>query len=251
VSRGATARLFAAIDPPRDACERLAAWARSVAAGAPAIGARGSGRAMRVLEPGSLHLTLCFLGSRPTAEIDALAAALGSCAEPVGELSVGAPVWLPPRRPRALAVEIGDRDGRLAALQRMVARALAEASAWQPERRRFRAHVTVARVRDGAPGTQVALPPTPRLRFTPGALVLYRSWLAPAGAEYQEISAHRLDGPTPAGGADDAGQGPHSRISAPDSPSGASGHTSSLSSPDSVGAEPSSHSGSEPSSQEK
>jgi RNA 2',3'-cyclic 3'-phosphodiesterase len=204
---------------------------------------------MRVLDAHSLHLTLCFLGSRPVAEIDALAAALGACAAPVGELSVGAPLWLPPRRPRALAVEIGDREGDLARVQGAVAHALAGASGWQPERRRFRAHVTVARVREGVAGAHAMLPATPRLTFTPGALVLYRSWLAPTGAEYQPIAVRELAALAPVGGGEAAG-GRHSRPSASDSPPEAGWQTSVEPSLESTGAMPPSHSGSEPSSQE-
>jgi len=147
---------------------------------------------MRVLEARSLHLTLCFLGNRPVTEIDALPGALAACAEPVGELSVGAPLWLPPRRPRSLAVEIGDRDGRLDRLQRSLVDALAGASGWEPERRRFRAHVTVARVRDMIAGAHDLLPATPRLSFTPDVLALYRSRLAPTGAEYEALATCRL-----------------------------------------------------------
>jgi RNA 2',3'-cyclic 3'-phosphodiesterase len=201
MSRPATARLFAALDPPPQACERLAAWARAVASGAGVAHAgSGPGRAMRVLEPRSLHLTLCFLGSRPVAEIEALSLAIEACEQEVGELSVGAPLWLPPRRPRALAVEVHDREGRLADLQRSLAAALARASGWEPERRRFRAHVTLARVRQGEGEASAPLPATPQLRFAPLRLALYRSWLAPAGAEYERLAARELADPTPAGG---------------------------------------------------
>ncbi|HLL93048.1 MAG TPA: RNA 2',3'-cyclic phosphodiesterase [Solirubrobacteraceae bacterium] len=193
MSRGATARLFVALDPPQEVCEELAAWARSVASGSGARPtARHDGRPMRVLEARSLHLTLCFLGNRPVTEIDALPGALAACAEPVGELSVGAPLWLPSRRPRSLAVEIGDRDGRLDRLQRSLVDALAGASGWEPERRRFRAHVTVARVRDMIAGAHDLLPATPRLSFTPDVLALYRSRLAPTGAEYEALATCRL-----------------------------------------------------------
>ena len=52
-------------------------------------------------------------------EIDALAAVPLATETEVGELSVGAPLWLPPRRPRNLAVEIhDDPDGGLERLQR-------------------------------------------------------------------------------------------------------------------------------------
>jgi len=198
VSHGATARLFVALDPPQQACAQLAAWARSVAGAVRAQELGGSDPSkpgIRALQADALHLTLCFLGARPVGEIDALAAALPACAAPVGELRVGAPLLLPPRRPRALAVEIHDAHGELARLQALSARSLSEASGWEPdERRGLRAHVTVARMRAGIRRTQMEQPlaPTPALCFTPRRLVLYRSWLAPSGASYETVASCEL-----------------------------------------------------------
>jgi len=110
---------------------------------------------------------------------------------------VGAPLWLPRRRPRSLAVEIHDRSGEFARVQERVSGGLASVSAWRPERRRFRPHVTLARVRRGAAGgrwpttgsgREQPLPATPQLSFTPEAIVLYRSWLAPEGATYEALA---------------------------------------------------------------
>jgi 2'-5' RNA ligase len=199
MTRGATARLFVAVDPPAAVCEELEAWARLAAAAVRAdelddLHHRPAGpRAVRVLAPELLHVTLCFLGARPASELPALAAAVEACAGGIGELSIGAPLWLPPRRPRALAVEIADPDGRLAELHAELSRALAGASSWEPERRRFRAHLTVARVRGRARvGGADGLPPTPDARFTPGSLTLYRSHLSPAGAAYEAVASWTL-----------------------------------------------------------
>jgi len=198
MTRGATARLFVALDPPLGVREELGAWARSAASGWGSRTAKRPDGEVRVLSAESLHLTLCFLGSRPVAEIEALSSALGSCARPIGELSVGAPVWLPPRRPRALAVEVHDRDDELAGLHREVVLALAGASDWDPDRSKnaqqhFRAHVTVARLRHGVADACGALgmplPATPQLRFTPESIVLYRSWLEPSGATYEAVAS--------------------------------------------------------------
>jgi RNA 2',3'-cyclic 3'-phosphodiesterase len=212
MSRGATARLFVAVDPPAPACEQLVEWVRVVAATARAAG--GSRGSLRLLDAQSLHLTLCFLGSRPVGEIEALAAALAPCAEHACELSVGAPLWLPPGRPHALAVEIHDHDGELRRVQEHVSDVLCDASSWRPEPRRFRAHITLARVRggslagrharNGSAGAaadrsrsgraprELALPPTPLLSFTPETIVLYRSWLAPEGATYEALASSGL-----------------------------------------------------------
>jgi 2'-5' RNA ligase len=200
MSRGATARLFVAVDPPARVREELSDWARRVAVVMRAAGA--SRGALRLLDADSLHLTLCFLGSRPVAEIEALAGAVGTCTEPACELSVGAPLWLPPRRPNALAVEIHDRDGGLARVQEQISHALVGASGWESQRRRFRPHVTLARVRGGAAGMRRArqersrpeqpLPATPQLDFTAPQIVLYRSWLAPEGASYEALARGEL-----------------------------------------------------------
>jgi len=210
VPHGATARLFVALDPPAQARRALAGWARA-AAGAIAGPSTGQGRgAMRLLDAEQLHLTLCFLGARPVEEIGALAAALEGCEAHVGELSLGGPLWLPPRHPRALAVAVGNPDGTLERLAHSVAVALAAAGGWEPERRRFRAHITVARLPGGGrsprrgaerPGP---LPPTPALCFLPGSMSLYRSWLEPSGAIHEPLLSWSLQQPqlssTPAKG---------------------------------------------------
>jgi 2'-5' RNA ligase len=197
MSRGASARLFVAVDPPLHVREELGDWARRVA-----VEARSRG-GLRVLAASSLHLTLCFIGSRPVGEIDALTAAIGGCDEHACELSVGAPLWLPPRRPRALAVEVNDRGGELARVHARVSGALSSVSGWQPERRRFKPHITLIRVGRGAFGTtghsgsdrarrEQPLPATPWLSFVPEAIVLYRSWLAPDGASYEALARSEL-----------------------------------------------------------
>ncbi len=192
--RSATARLFLAIDPPAHVREALAAWARA-AVGLGRGRRYGAVRPPRPLDAELLHLTLCFLGERPVTEIEQIAALLGDGARTVGELSVGAPLWLPPRRPRVLAVEVHDPAGDLARLHGSLTRALAEGIGWEPEGRRpqrFRPHVTLARMREDAAPRERELPPTPALAFAPEEVVLYRSWLAPDGASYEELASATL-----------------------------------------------------------
>lgn len=197
MARGATARLFVAADPPLAVREALAEWARETTAEWGAWNPRRSRRTARVLKGEALHLTLCFLGSRPPGEIAELASAVGACAEHVGELALGAPLWLPPRRPRALAVEVHDHGGRLTALQASLTRALSQVSGWEPERRRFRPHITLVRMGMGvAPrgGERPLLAATPQRRFAPESIVLYRSLPTPGGSIYEPLARCDLGG---------------------------------------------------------
>jgi 2'-5' RNA ligase len=213
--RSSSARLFVAVDPPVEVRGALAAWARTAARRARSgsrAGHTGAG-ALRLLDAELLHVTVCFLGERSLQEVDAIAAELEACERPAVELSLGAPLWLPPRRPRALAVELHDERGTLAAIHaqvhgrlatdppertaggEVVRSARAAGSTRRPGRRphRFRPHVTVARMRpDNAPHKR-ALPPTPARAFAPPELILYRSWLSPEGASYERLSAFPLE----------------------------------------------------------
>ncbi len=193
MTRGATARLFVAADLPAPVRAELARWARTAA-----LNSRPTGGRLRLLDPELLHVTLCFLGERPTGRIESVARSLASvCPAPVGELSLGAPLWLPKRRPHALAVELrDDAEGALGALRDALVRALAATCDLAPERRRFRPHVTVARLRPrDAPGER-GLPATPPLSFSPQSVTLYRSWLTPTEAVYEGLATHALVAPS-------------------------------------------------------
>lgn len=175
-------RLFVAAEPPEAARDELVRWGRR---------AIGRGGTSRLLASELLHVTLCFLGEQPPAAVADVADVLTAMVEPffaVQELHVGAPAWLPPRRPRVLAVEVGDPEGTLLALHDSLARELATSLVWQPRHERFRPHITLARMRAGAERAR-ELPPTPPLRFTPTALTLFRSELDPQGALYTPLAS--------------------------------------------------------------
>lgn len=210
--RAPSARLFVAVDPPERVALELAAWARSAAREQRTRG-NSEQQALRVLDPELLHVTVSFLGNRAVDEIPALVDQLAMCERAPVELSLGAPLWLPPRRPRALAVELHDKDGVLARIHAGVTSRLEPAEeeplAQTRERRsanvkprRFHPHITVARMRADSRGRgsrgpssehgERLLGPTPALSFAPAELVLYRSWLSPEGASYEALSAFAL-----------------------------------------------------------
>ena len=173
-----TERLFVALDLPAAARAALAAF-------------RDDGADPKLWRPvadEALHVTLAFLGHRPPGEADAVAAVLRGCAGPAADLALGAALLLPPRRARVLCAEVQDRAGALGALQARVSAGLAAAGLYEPERRPFRPHATVARLRAGARAPRTAPPDGPEpVAFAGEALTLYRSRLARAGARYEPL----------------------------------------------------------------
>jgi 2'-5' RNA ligase len=168
-------RLFVALELPADVRSALASWAAGVA---PAQ--------VRVLEADSLHVTLCFLGWRAAREVDDVAAACTLVAgSGEASLALRGGLWLPPRRPRVLAVGMEDVGNGLAGAQAKLSERLAQGGWYQPERRAFLPHVTVARVRRDVRLRAAALPPVPSLAFAGTHVVLYRSRLGPSGARYE------------------------------------------------------------------
>jgi RNA 2',3'-cyclic 3'-phosphodiesterase len=173
-----SARLFAALDLPAPARDALGAFGRAAA---------DDDFALRAVRDDGLHVTLAFLGHRSLDDIDPAREAVRAVAAPVPDLALGEVLWLSPRRPHVLTVEVVDPAGALVALQARVVEALAEAVGFEPERRRFRPHVTVARVRHGAAPRRRGLPEAPSASFAGEALTLYRSWLGRGPARYEPL----------------------------------------------------------------
>jgi RNA 2',3'-cyclic 3'-phosphodiesterase len=179
-----SARLFAALELPERARSRLAAFGRAAAEG---------DRALRAVGEEALHVTLAFLGDRAEDDVSAARSAVrGLAGSPAPALALGEVLWLPARSPHVLTVEVVEGEGVLAALQADVAGRLAQALDWEPEGRRFRPHITVARVRRGGRPRTRALPEGPRASFAGEAVVLYRSHLGEGPARYEALERASL-----------------------------------------------------------
>jgi len=170
-------RLFVAVDLPRDVRGALAAWA-----------ARAAPDGVRLVPEENLHLTLAFLGSRSKAQAVAVGALLPGVAEPLGELRSAGALWLSPRRPTVLTVALS-LTPQLQALRTAVSEALSTSVGYEPDRRRFRPHVTVGRVARGMRISNAELPPAPALTFGADALTLYRSYPGPGGSRYEPLAS--------------------------------------------------------------
>jgi 2'-5' RNA ligase len=184
-ARDERVRLFVALELPEDARRALVRWRAEALGDAPGV---------RLLSPEHLHATLCFLGWRQLGDIEEIWRACGAlAAHQAAELRLGEAVWLPSRRPRVLAVELLDPEEGLLRAQSALSDAL-EARGWyRPEKRPFFAHVTVARVARGGRPRPRDLPPPPPLDLRGSQLTLYRSRLAPSGAQYEPLHTIELE----------------------------------------------------------
>jgi RNA 2',3'-cyclic 3'-phosphodiesterase len=181
----AKARLFVALDLPDPVREAIADWQAEALAALPEL---------RAVKPEALHVTLCFLGWRDPGESEGIGEAAVAVAAAVPDLGLGAPAWLPRRRPRVLALEMDDAGGACASLQAAVSAALLHGAWLEPEERPFFPHVTVGRVR-GGPRRDLhkrALHAPAPLRFSGAAVTLYRSRPTAAGATYEPLARAAL-----------------------------------------------------------
>jgi 2'-5' RNA ligase len=183
------ARLFVGLDLPDSARSALVQWRATHLSDV-------AGARLRLIKPVALHVTLCFLGGQAVADIDPIAAACDTAASHAAvELSLSAPVWLPARRPRAIAVKLVDARHRLPGLQRAISHTLQAGGWYEPEARPFLAHVTVARVGKSERVRASPLPSPPSGAVVCSAITLYRSHLGPGGARYEPLHTVQLTDP--------------------------------------------------------
>ncbi|HSD24770.1 MAG TPA: RNA 2',3'-cyclic phosphodiesterase [Solirubrobacterales bacterium] len=185
------ARLFVALDLPDDVRAGIVDWQRTAL----------SDPALRIVRPEALHVTLVFLGyqaekdakaiAKQAFDVDARAPAVELLAEPVGV----------PRGKRPRLIALAANSDETVALQKQVEERLVEARFYEPEKRPFWPHLTVARVKPEAPksrkpallrNTPHPLPEHMFRFFRPTRLVLFKSHLRRTGAEYESLAELEL-----------------------------------------------------------
>ena len=185
------ARLFVALDLPDQVREGIVAWQ----------GREIADPVLRPVKPESLHMTLVFLGYHPEKAIERIAeAALGIEARAPEIRLEPEPVGVPRgKRPRLFALDAPSEEA--VRVQSEVERRLVVGRFYEPEKRPFWPHLTVARVKPEKRGSPkpalVESPPgpLPEQLFRPFSalrLTLYRSHLRPQGAEYIPIAVKDL-----------------------------------------------------------
>jgi 2'-5' RNA ligase len=187
-------RSFIAIDLPQKTRENLAAIQDQL---------RQSQAGVRWVKPGSIHLTLKFLGNILPEQVDEIAAAVAQLVRdepPITLCAAGLGAFPSPRKPRVIWVGFRGEVDRLANIQAGLEKAL-EPLGFARETRGFRPHLTIGRVKDRR-RLQSLIEAMSSLElpefnsFDGNEIILYKSDLRPTGAIYTKL--HRMPLAAPA-----------------------------------------------------
>ena len=148
---------------------------------------------LRLLGPDQLHVTLAFIGEvEPSAAAEAAAVVATVPSGCGGEARLADCLLLPsPARARVIALAVDDAAGVFAGLYERVMSGLEAAAVMRREKRPFRPHLTIARLR-----MPTALQPKAQCESAPypvSSVCLYRSELSREGARYTVLTRTTLE----------------------------------------------------------
>ena len=168
-------RLFCALRLPEEMVDALVRWQEDVFARVGRI---------RLLRREQLHITLAFLGSRPSAELEPIAAALTEAAAGREPPLLGVRGYRETRSVGMLVCD--DEDGAASTLAADLHERLEHLGVYERERREWLPHITVIRFRE-RPRVQ---PPLPELgSIVTSEAAVYMSVLRPSGAQYSILES--------------------------------------------------------------
>ena len=176
----AAIRLFCALRLPDDVLDGLVGWGRG------AIPARSG---VRPVVRANLHVTLAFLGRRPSGDVPGVAGALREAA---AEARLPRFEVVRYRETRSVGMLVlADEGERATALANDLHGRLERLGVYERERRPWLPHLTVVRFRERARLT----PTLPELGpFGPSDTALYHSVLRSTGAQYEALETFALGG---------------------------------------------------------
>jgi len=192
-SAGKNIRAFLAIEPPEEILQAVIRLQEK-------LKWEISGK-LSWTRPGGQHLTLKFFGDVSAEEVDSIGQSVRNCLQPGWALNLkieklGA--FPNAHKPRVLWCGTSGDVEKLAALQKQLEADFAGIG-FPEEDRPFRAHLTLARIRDprGLPGMGEVLQKYHAVsagEFIVKELVLFQSRLTPQGAIYTRLAAFPLAG---------------------------------------------------------
>lgn len=188
-------RSFIAIELPEETRQQLAAIQEQL---------KRSRAGVRWVKPGSIHLTLKFLGNILPEQVEEIAAAASQVVvdePPVSLCVAGLGAFPSQRKPRVIWVGLGGEVERLASIQARLEKAL-ETLGFAREGRGFRPHLTIGRVKDrhrlqGLIQAVSTLELPEFNSFDADEIILYKSDLRPTGAIYTKLHRMPLAAPAP------------------------------------------------------
>ena len=188
-------RSFIAIDLPEETRQKLVVIQEQL---------KQSRSGVRWVKPSSIHLTLKFLGNILPIQVDDIAAAVAQLVRDEPPITLGAGglgVFPSQRKPRVIWVGLRGEVDRLANIHAGLERAL-ETLGFAPERRGFRPHLTIGRVKDRHHlQSLIEAMSTMELpefnSFDADEIILYKSDLRPTGAIYTKLHRMPLAAPAP------------------------------------------------------
>jgi RNA 2',3'-cyclic 3'-phosphodiesterase len=170
-------RLFLALRLPDDVLDEIERWQGEQL---PSV---------RVVAREHLHVTLAFLGPRPSGELDAIVGALRAAAADAGEIRLTAVRYRETRSVGMLVLE--DEGGNATRLAGDLHERLERLGVYRREGRPWLPHLTVARWRERP---RLHPEPPPRRTFVPSDAAAYLSRLHPGGARYEVLESVALGG---------------------------------------------------------
>ena len=143
---------------------------------------------VRLLSPEQWHVTLAFIGEVSAAKAETARMVVEELPPGMGgEAAIEGFLMLPSAaRARVVTLELADERGVLRALFEAVMAGLEAGGVMQREKRPFRAHLTIARLR--IPGAVRPRYESERARFAVESVCLFRSELRREGAVYTVVS---------------------------------------------------------------
>lgn len=181
-------RAFIAIELPEETRQRLAAMQEQL---------KQARTGVRWVNPGSIHLTLKFLGNIHPAQVEDIALAVAQEVRDQPPITLGAAglgAFPSRRKPRVIWIGMEGEVQRLTRIQARVDNAL-EPLGFVREKRSFQPHLTIGRVKDRRrlqslidAMTTLELPEFDSFDVT--EIILYKSDLRPTGAIYTKL--HRM-----------------------------------------------------------
>ena len=186
-------RIFIAIDISEEAKAGIAKFTGELRADFPHLRVSWE-------KPEKIHLTLKFLGDIDESQLVGLVEAVKKTAEGSAPFMVrieNTGCFPSPRKARVLWLGMKDETGNLPALQEKLEQEAARAG-FAKEARSFKAHLTIARLREPQSSRELVETFLQRhfepVSFEVSEIVIYESKLQPAGSVYSVIERQKLKG---------------------------------------------------------